>query len=459
MHKADVLILGSGTAGQMTAYAAAKAGRSVVVVENGPPGGVSANRGCDAVKPLVHAAETLHRFRASRGAGLAGSGRLDWGELRAFQRAFTEPVPELTRRDLARAGVRLVEGEPCFTGPGTLRVGEESFAFQKAAVCTGRVPRPLGVPGAELALDPAGFLGLDALPERVVFVGGGDTAMELAGVAALAGSRVTVVEAGPRPMTGFDEDAVRVVVRGVNEAGVRVLTDRRVSGIERAGEALCVQTADGSTPLGADLVVACFGQVPAVAGLGLEAAGIEHGPGGIRVDEQLRTTNERVWAGGSVADTGNPPLPAVAARDGRVLRRNLSHDGQPRTHLRADPPRVTAAAFTLPTAARTGFTEAQARAREDLGAIEVASGDAGDWKLLRQQRAGHAWFKFVYAGSDATRDRRLVGAHLVGPGAEEAINLFATGLHDPAATARLADTAAAYPSFGFNLLNAFRAGL
>ena len=459
MQNVDVVILGCGTAGQMPAYAAAKAGRSVVMVENTAPGGTCANRGCDAKKPLVNAAEALHRFRAFAGAGVSGRGELAWPDLQRFKSGFTDPIPERTRQDLARAGIRLVGGEPAFTGEDTLRVGDDEWRFERAAVCTGRVPRTLDIPGHEHTIDSRAFLGLGALPERVAFIGGGYVSMEFAGVCALAGCRVTVVESSVYPLKAFDEDAVRVVLAGMNAIGVRVLTSRRVTAVERAGEAFRVRSDDDAADAVADLVVAAAGRVPAVAGLNLEAAGIEHGKAGIVVDRHLQTTNARVWAGGDVADTGNPPLTPTAARDGRVLRRNLVHDGQPRTHLRPEPPRITAAAFTIPTAAKTGYTEAEARAKEDLGPIEVASGDAADWKLIQQQRCEHAFYKFVYAGSDAANDRRLVGAHVVGPGADEAINLFATGLHDPAATARLADTAAAYPSFGFNLLNAFRAGL
>ncbi|BAM02994.1 dihydrolipoyl dehydrogenase family protein [Phycisphaera mikurensis] len=459
MTDVDVAILGCGTAGQMPAYAAAKAGRSVLMIDPHSPGGTCANRGCDAKKPLVAAAEALHRFIAFRGHGLGGTPELRYGELHAFKESFTAPIPAQTRHDLAAAGIRLVEAEAAFVDEQTLEVAGDRFRFGKAAVCTGRVPGTLDTAGGGHAIDSAAFLRLDALPRRVAFVGGGYVGLEFAAVAAVAGSRVTVFEAADRVLAPFDADAVRVVAAGMAAVGVRLSTGRRVTAIEPSQSGFRLCQGDGSPPVEVDLVVATAGRVPAVAGLNLPAAGVEAGERGVRVDRQLRTTNPRIYAGGDVADTGNPSLTPTAARDGRVLRRNLLDADPPRTHLRPDPPRITAAAFTLPTAAMAGYTEAEARGTAGLGEVDAVSGDASAWKLMKQQRAEHAYYKFVYAGSDAARDRRLVGAHLVGPGAEEAINLFATGLHDPAATERLADTAAAYPSFGFNLLNAFRAGL
>ena len=113
-HRFDMLILGTGTAGQLPAYRAARAGKSVAMIESREPGGTCANRGCDAKKPFVNAAHVVHAAERLTGHGIKGELRGDWAQAMQFKRTFTEDIGERTRRDLTDAGITLFEGTPRF---------------------------------------------------------------------------------------------------------------------------------------------------------------------------------------------------------------------------------------------------------------------------------------------------------------------------------------------------------
>ena len=443
----DVVVLGAGVAAQSVVYRLAEAGRSVAVVEAGPWGGTCATRGCSAKKPYVNAAMAVRSARQMQGRGVTGQLMLDWRALLEFKRTFTEPPKRDSPREMKEAGINTFEGAAKFVDPHTVQVGDQRLQGWQIVIAVGREPRPLEIPGSESTITSDGFLELAELPPRIVFVGGGYIAMEFAGVAAMAGADVTVIESAVYPLGPFDTDAVRTVLASFEAVGVKVLTRREVVAVQRGDDgSLYVSCDDGRPPIACDLVVNATGRRPAITDMGLDQVGIAHGKQGVRVDEFLRSTSHpHLWAAGDVADNGRPPLTPTASEDGRVVAHNLLH-GPGQTQIRHP---VASVAFTLPPITSAGDTESQAR--EKYSDIEVLSGDLSTSEVYQQQGERFGYYKLIFCDRQVLR-----GVHLVGPDCPEVINLFALAIGQQCDKQSLCNATLGYPTLAFNLFSKFR---
>jgi glutathione reductase (NADPH) len=195
MVKADVLVIGTGTAGYTLALALSKAGRQVAVVDNRPYGGTCAMRGCQPKKYLVAAAEVAHLSHQMSRIGIHPVARIDWAALMKSISAFTEAVPERTEKVFQKAGIKQLHGAARFLSPDEVAIGPDLiFCPEQIVIATGSKTAKLDFPGAEFTITSDEFLTLDQLPRRVAFIGGGYIAMEFAHVAHSAGATVTVLE-------------------------------------------------------------------------------------------------------------------------------------------------------------------------------------------------------------------------------------------------------------------------
>lgn len=454
----DVCVLGSGAVGQTVAYAGRKAGVAVAVIETQAPGGTCPNRGCDAKKPYVNAAGLMYRVgRLHTAAGGIDATAIKWPDIAAFKKSFTDPVGDLTAKDLRNAGVELIVGSPSFVNDSTLTVNGQTLTADRFVIATGQTPRPLTVPGHELTLNSDQLLELPELPPRVAFIGGGYVGMEFACAAAMAGHHVTVVSSRGHTLAGFDPDVVAVMEQALptlGKHGVNIISNRRAGSISQNGSGeLTVHDQDGNALTTADLIINASGRVASIEHLDLAAAGVEASPRGVVVDEHLQYPGNspgRFWAGGDVADNGRPALIPTAVDDARVLAHNLfrATDSDPIRSRSAAP--QSSVAFTMPAVAGTGLTEAQAR--EIHGdTIHVSGGSMATKKFFRELGQAHIAYKFIF---DA--DRILLGAHYTGESADEVINLFGLALNQPGDTHPLFSATLTYPSVSSALQTAFR---
>jgi glutathione reductase (NADPH) len=442
MAKYDLFVIGTGLAGQDVAGACAEAGWDVGIADARPFGGTCPLRGCDPKKVLVHAAHVADQARRLDGYGLESNPRIDWDDLMAFKRTFTEPVPDGVKENFAEAGIDYFHQPARFTGARTLDVGETAVEAEHVLIATGAEPVTLGIEGEEHFTYSDDFLELEALPERLVFVGGGYVSMEFAHLAARAGAeKVTVLETTGRILQNFEAGAVEAVAAATDALGVDIRTGRQVEAIEADGAGFAViakQKTGEVESYRADAVVHGAGRVPALGALDPDAAGIERTEDGrLVLDENLRSaSNAAVYAAGDAAQQG-PPLTPVAHLDGRAVEKALLEDGEPPRY--EGTPTVV---FTTPRLASVGFTEAAARKQGfDL---DVKSGDASGFYTARHRRQEHAFYKVIAeAGSG-----RIVGAHLAYPNAHEAINVFAQAVRHGLAVNDLKASVYAYPSAG-----------
>ncbi|MDB4932167.1 MAG: NAD(P)/FAD-dependent oxidoreductase [Myxococcaceae bacterium] len=441
----DLLVIGAGNAGLAAAGAARAAGWRVAVAEARDVGGTCPLRGCVPKKVLVAAAEALDVIaRAGQHGITVGPATLDWAALMARKETFVAGVPADFERSLAEKGVDLLRGRARFVAPDAVEVAGARVTARRFVVAVGSTPRRLGVPGEEHCVDSEGFLELPRRPERAVFVGGGVISMEFAHVLARAGTRVTVVQRGPRVLPRFDAPLVDELVRVGAGLGIETLTGATTAGVERRADGLVVRVVvDGAErELPADAVVNAVGRAPAYEGLDLPRAGVALVRGRPAVDATLRCRdNPRLWfAGDALPDA--PQLSPVATWEGAAVAHNLLHEDAPRS-LAYDA--VPACVYTLPALATVGATEASARDR-DLD-VEVVDRDMGAWRSTRTYAERAARSRVVLARGD----RRVLGASILGHGAEDIIHVFALAIARGLTADDLAATVFAYPTFSSDI--------
>lgn len=269
-------------------------------------------------------------------------------------------------------------------------------------------------------------------------VGGGYIAAEFSHIAARAGARVTVLQQRDRMLPHFDPDLTDWLMEKFREIGIDVRTNTKVEAVERHGTTYKVRarSPQGDTTIEADLVIHAAGRIPDLAELDLAAGtvGVENGQ--LQLNEFLQSeTNPAVYAAGDSAQKG-PPLTPVAGHDARAVAGNLLEGNRHRPDYRG----VPSVAFTVPPIAAVGLSEAAAR-REGID-VQIKSEKTSDWYTARRMGERVYGYKtLVERGSG-----RIVGAHLVGPQADEIINLFALAIRQGVTADEVKQTIFAYPS-------------
>jgi glutathione reductase (NADPH) len=439
----DLVVVGTGVTSAV-ASRCREAGWSVAVVDSRPFGGTCALRGCVPKKILVTAAEAVHAARDLADTGVpARDLTIHWTQLVHFKRSMVDPTPARTEQVWARMGIEQFHGRARFVGPTTLAVGADRLTGRRVLIAAGAMPAPLPFPGADRLTTSEEFLNLDQLPPRIVFVGGGYIAFEFAHVATRAGVQATILHRGARPLEGFDPELVDLLVRRTRDVGIRVELDTEVRGVEAPGDGLVVRGLQRGQErrFETDLAVHSAGRVPEIDDLDLEAAGIKREKRGVTVNEYLQSvSNPAVYAGGDAAASG-PPLTPKADHDVAVLTTNLL-EGNRRT---PNYDGIASAVFSVPPLASTGLSEAAARAAGRT--FRTRSEDTSGW--FNTRRAGETTSGFKVLIEEGTE--RILGAHLLGPHADETINLFAVAIRLGIRASDLGQVLFAYPTYGSDI--------
>jgi glutathione reductase (NADPH) len=443
----DVVVIGTGVAGSDIAWHCRDAGMEVAIVDYRDYGGTCALRGCVPKRVLAGAAGQVAHVRDLEGRGVAGEVAIDWPELVAFVRSFTDPIPRRKEEGFRGAGIRTYHGFARFVGPDRVTVGDDTLTARYIVIATGAKPLPLDVPGADLMTPSGDFFYLETLPERIVFIGGGYISFEFAHVAARAGSKVTILQRSGRVLKGFDPDIVDRLVLASREIGIDVEVNMPLLSVEKNAAGLRVRAGKMGEEriFDADMVVHGAGRVSAVEGLDLAAGDVETDRRGIGGDGHLRSvSNPAVYVAGDANPT-SPQLTPVAVMDAHVVVDNILH-GDTRV---ADYSVVPSAVFTTPPLASVGLTEEEAK--EKGISYTVNAGDLSGRFTNRSIGQKHVGYKLlVESGS-----RRILGAHLIGPHVEEVINIFALAIRHGLTVDDLTLDAIpwAYPSSTYDIIH------
>ncbi len=352
----DLAVIGSGGAAFGAAIRATNLGARVAVIERGTVGGTCVNVGCVPSKTLLAGAGAFHTAASHPFAGLpTHAGAADLAALVGQKDELVGQLRQAKYIDVAAAyGFEIVHGHARFADPDTLEVDGRTLRARSYLVATGAEPQVPDLPGLARAgyLTSTTAMELTELPGRVVTIGAGFVGMEQSQLLSRLGAQVSVVgRLAPRA----EPELAAWIGRVFADEEIEIVASRAVA-VERDGTERVVVCADG-TRLAADAILVAVGRSARVEGLNLEAAGIEVDEAGfVAVDDELRTSNPRVFAAGDV--TGAPQYVYVAAAQGNVAAENAVAGA----HRRMDYTGLPSVIFTDPVLASAGLTEADARA-------------------------------------------------------------------------------------------------
>jgi glutathione reductase (NADPH) len=435
----DLVAIGTGTGASTAAEQCRAAGWRVAVVDHLPFGGTCALRGCEPKKVLVGAAEAVDLDRRMRSHGVISSEPvIEWNALIKFKRTFTESVPAMKEEYFAENGIDAYHGRARFCGPRSVEVDGEVLDGRFILIAAGAVPMHLGIPGEEHVITSTEFLDLDKLPKKIVLLGGGFIAAEFANIAAQAGAQVIVIEQMDRMLTPFDPDLVGWLMERFQAIGIEVRLNTRVMAIEKNNGGFSVRTSSNGQDeiFTADLVVHAAGRRPDLEPLDLAAAGVKSEQGRLQLNDFLQSvSNAAVYAVGDAASSG-PPLTPVSSYDAMVAAANMISGN----HAKPSYLGVPSVAFTTPPIASVGLGEKKAL---EMGLkFRMRSEKASNWYTAR--RVAETTYGFKVLVEETTG--HILGAHLVGPHADEVINLFALAIRQGLTAEGLKTTIFAYPT-------------
>jgi glutathione reductase (NADPH) len=403
-------------------------------------GGTCPNRGCMPKKVLVAAAHALDEIERAKAHHITvGKPSLDWPALIEREKTMIRGIPDSLANLMNRRGVEVIRDRGRFAGPNTVAVEGVTLTAKHVVIATGSKPRRLPFPGAELMITSDDVLSENALPETVVFVGGGVIALEFSHVYARAGARVTILEMLPRLLTNMDADAVAQLHSETERIGVAIYTAVEVQRIERAGDRLRVVHSEGGSErvIEADRVVNGAGRIADLDGLDLSAGQVALDRGRIALDAHLRSTsNTAVYACGDAVAT-SPQLSPIATYEGRIVGRNIVEGPK---HA-PDYASIPACVFTVPALASVGLT--QAAAEEQGIDLRVEVNDMRNWLSGRTYAETAAWAKVLI---DKQTDR-IIGAHILGHAGEELIHIFALAMKHGITAGDVKDLVFGFPTF------------
>ncbi|MGD9734051.1 MAG: NAD(P)/FAD-dependent oxidoreductase [Solirubrobacterales bacterium] len=433
MDNYDLVVLGGGTGGLVSALIAAGAGARVALVERDRTGGDCLWTGCVPSKSLLATAGLAHRMRHADAVGLAPvDPAIDFSRVMGHvARAIGAIEPQDSPQRLRAAGVEVIAGEGRFAAPGRLEVDGRLLRFRAAIIATGSEPRlpPLEGLAAAEPLTSDTVWDLEELPGRLVVLGGGPVACELGQAFSCLGSRVTIVQRAGRLLTKEEPRAGEVVAARLAAEGAEVRLGARAVAVEERSLVL----ADGAR-IPFDRLLVAVGRSPRSAGLGLGTVGVElDREGAVQVDRGLRTSAPGIYAVGDV--TGLLPFTHVAAHQARVATPNALFHG--RASVSEALPWAT---FTDPEVGRVGLTEEQARSRWGTKTVVVESDKDPDRAITAGEPQG-----FVKLVGDPRGV--LVGATVVRPAAGETIAGLAVLLERRAKIEEVSRAVQPYPTF------------
>jgi pyruvate/2-oxoglutarate dehydrogenase complex dihydrolipoamide dehydrogenase (E3) component len=370
----DLVVLGAGTAGLVSAAIAAGLGARVALVERNLMGGDCLNVGCVPSKALLRAARAWSDARDARdrfgGPPVSGP-----GDFAAAMERMRRLRAELSGTDSAARfrslGADVFLGDGRFTAPDRLEVGGRTLRFRRAILATGARPTIPPVPGLREAapLTNETIFALTSLPPRLLVVGGGPIGCELAQAFARFGSRVTLLESGPRLLANDDPDAAEIARAALERDGVELRLGAQLLGVERDGEVRRARVAAdgaGEEEIATDEILVATGRAPNVEGQGLEAAGVRCGARGVETDDHLRTSNSRIYAVGDV--NGRMRFTHAADAQARIAVQNALFFGRKRVSDLV----VPWCTYTSPEVAHVGIpAEEVARRGEEVESITI----------------------------------------------------------------------------------------
>ncbi|MGH8242672.1 MAG: glutathione-disulfide reductase [Steroidobacteraceae bacterium] len=434
----DLIVIGGGSGGLACAQRAARHGARVAIAEPGHLGGTCVNAGCVPKKIMFHAADLAHALVDTADYGFSMTGaRHDWAALKARRDAYVERLRGIYQENLDRSGAQLIRARARLAGAGRIEIGSETHEARHIVIATGGAPLVPELPGAVAGTTSDGFFALERMPASVAIVGSGYVAAELSGVFAALGARVTLAIRYDRVLRAFDEMLSERLMEAMRADGIEIAAHALPTAIESSTDGHRIRLSGGHALGPFDCVIWAIGRAPMTAGLGLAEAGVILGPGGeVATDLRQDTNVAGIHAIGDV--TGRFELTPVAIAAGRRLADRL-FGGEPERHL--DYRLIPTVVFSHPPVGTVGLSESDARVLYG-DSVSVFRHDFMPLYHGITARRRRAEVKLVTAHAE----RRIVGLHAIGMGADELLQGFAVALRLGATKHDFDDTVAIHPT-------------
>lgn len=444
MAEFDVIILGAGPGGYVSAIRCAQLGLKTAVVEGRDTlGGTCLNVGCIPSKAMLNATHHLHEVHENfEKMGLMGSKTtVDWAKMQAYKQDVVNGNTKGIEFLFKKNKVTWLKGWGSIPAPGQVKVGDEVHSAKNIVIATGSEPSSL--PGVtvdeKVVVTSTGALELASIPKTMVVIGAGVIGLEMGSVYARLGTQVTVVEYLDAITPGMDAEVAKTFQRILTKQGLKFVLGAAVQKVDAGKKGAKVtyklRKDDSEVTLDADVVLVATGRKPYTAGLGLEALGVEMLPRGqIKTDDHFQTNIKGLYA---IGDAIVGPMLAHKAEDEGMAVAEIMAGKAGHVNYSVIPGVV----YTAPEVASVGATEEQLK--EAGRAYKV-----GKFPFMGNARA-KAVFQaegFVKILADAATDR-ILGAHIIGPGAGDLIHEVCVAMEFGASAQDLALTCHAHPTY------------
>lgn len=431
----DLIVIGGGSGGVRAARMSASYGAKVAIVEEYRYGGTCVIRGCVPKKLFVYASRFPDLFEVAPSMGWTVDASFDWSTLLANKDKEIGRLETIYEKLLEGSGVTTFHDRATITGPNTVQLQSgRTLEAKYILVATGGTPFKPAIEGAELGITSNEAFHLEALPKTILVEGGGYIAVEFATIFAGLGVDTTLVYRGDRILRGFDHDLRHGLEDVLHERGVRLRYGYHIARLEKDGEGVKVDFSHGEQAT-FDAVMFATGRHPNTTGLGLENAGVEvDQTGAIVVDAHSRSSCPSIYAVGDV--TGRAALTPVAIREGAAFAQTVFNN----TPTTVNYDLIPTAVFSEPEIGTIGLSETLAAER--YRSIDVYVTRFRPMMNTLSDKQDKMMFKLI----TETATGRVLGCHILGPGAGEMIQLVAIPMGMNATKADFDNAIAVHPT-------------
>jgi len=439
----NLIVIGGGSAGLITALIAATVNARVALVEKHQMGGDCLNTGCVPSKTLISCAKKVHVARGANEFGLETSGEVDFSAVMAKVKGAIERIaPNDSMERFQSLGVDCLKGEASFAGPWTVKVGEKCITGKNIVIASGATPFVPPIPGIDKigALTSDTVWELKSLPQKLMVLGAGPIGCELAQSFQRLGSQVTLVDMAPRILPNEDSDVAEVMSNRLLSESVCLLTNSKaVAFLERdGGKYLRIEREGKEQEINFDEVIVAVGRRAHTESLGIDALDIELNPNGsITVDDYQRTSLKHVYACGDVA--GPYQFTHMASHQAWYSSVNALFGVFRKFKVNYSV--VPWCTFTDPEVARVGLSEDSAR--QQGIAVEVTRYDISELDRAIAEGESDGFIKVLTPPGKDT----VLGAVIVGPHAGELITEFVLAMSHHLGLKKIMGTIHIYPTY------------